>query len=142
MDIIRQSLRLAGTKLAQRDWGAALYYLGGQAPFESRNGRVLLKSIAAAIAADHPDYLTTSLLTISPSRLVKIALLDDGMLLRTFSAADPATDVLLIQNITEGFRSLRPQERCRTSFGYCLVFVVIRTVPFWLRLFRLMKYPN
>ena len=86
--IVSKALRSAGTKPTQRDWGSALTYLGGEAPIERDNSEELLQSIAISLATVDPHQLTGALVAVSPERLLKIALLDDGLLARIFSATD------------------------------------------------------
>ena len=122
MEEITQSLRTAGIELAQRDWDTALSYLGHQAHFDSQNEKTLAQSMATSIATVEEGKLTTALLAIPPVRLVQMASLDDGILSSIFSAKDPTTDAILIQNITEGFRSLEAHERDlqRVRFLSCI----------------------
>ena len=109
--IVSKSLRSAGTKLTQRDWGSALTYLAGEASIEKGNNRELLQSIANSLATVDPHQLTGALVAVSPERLLKIALLDDGFCARIFSATDAGIDAALIQSLTQGFQSLTPEER-------------------------------
>ncbi len=109
--IIGKALRSAGTKLTQRDWGSAFTYLAGEAPIDRGNSGELLQSVATSLATVDPHQLTGALVTVSPERLLEIALLDDGLLARIFSATDAATDAALIQSLTQGFQSLTPKER-------------------------------
>ena len=109
--MISTALRSAGTKLTQRDWCSALTYLVGEAPIEKGNNGELPQSVASSLATVDPHQLTEALAAVSPERLLKIALLDDGLLTRVFSATDAAIDAALIQSLTQGFRSLTPEER-------------------------------
>ena len=109
--IINKALRCAGTKLTQRDWGAALTCLAGEAPIERGNSGELLQSVATSLATVNPHQLTRALVAVSPERLLKIALLDDGLLACIFSAPDAAIDAALIQSLTQGIQSLTPEER-------------------------------
>ena len=114
--IVSKALRSAGTKLTQRDWGSALTYLGGEAPIERDNSGELLQSIAFSLATVDPHQLTGALVAVSPERLLKIALLNDGLLARIFSATDETIDAALIQSLTQGFQSLTPEERSGHRF--------------------------
>ena len=109
--IIRKSLRSAGTKLTQRDWRSALSYLANDAPIERDISGELLQSVATSLATLDPHQLTEALVAVSPERLLMIALLDDGLLARVFSATDAAIDAALIQSLTKGFQSLTPEKR-------------------------------
>ena len=109
--IIGKALRSAGIKLTQRDWRSALTYLGGETPVERGNSVDLLQSVATSLATVDPHRLTEALVAVSPERLLKIALLDDGLLARIFSATDASVDAALIQSLTQGFQSLTPEER-------------------------------
>ena len=110
-DMISKALRSAGTKLTQRDWGSALTYLVGEAPIEGGINGELPQSVASSLATVDPPQLTEALVAVSPERLLKTALLDDGLLARVFSATDAAIDAALIQSLTQGFRSLTREER-------------------------------
>ena len=116
--IVSKALRSAGTKLTQRDWGSALSYLAGEAPIERGNSGKLLQSIAISLATVDPHQLTRALVAVSPERLLKIALLDDGFRAHIFSATDAATDASLIQSLTQGFQSLTPEERNAHRFRF------------------------
>ena len=109
--IIRESLRSAGSKLTQRDWRSGLAYLANDAPIEKDNSGELLQSVATTLATVDPYQLTEALVAVSPERLLKIALLDDGLLARVFSATDVVIDAALIQSLTKGLKSLTPEER-------------------------------
>ena len=111
--LISQALNSAGTKLTQRDWGSALTYLADEALIESRNSEELIQSVATSLATVDSRQLTQALVAVPPERLLKIALLDDRMLARLFSASDSAVDAALIQSLTQGFQSLAPEERSR-----------------------------
>ena len=116
--IVSKALRSAGTRLTQRDWGSALTYLAGEAPIERGNSGELLQSIATSLATVDPHQLTGALVAVSPERLVKIALLDDGFRARIFSATDAAIDAALIQSLTQGFQSLTAEERNAHRFRF------------------------
>ena len=109
--IISKALRFAGTKLTQRNWGSALTYLAGEVPIERGNSGELLQSVATSLATIDPNQLTGALAAVSPERLLKIVLLDDGLLARIFSATDTMIDAALIQSLTQGFQALTPEER-------------------------------
>lgn len=109
--IIRESLRSAGRKLTQRDWRLGLAYLADDAPIERDNSGELLQSVATTLATVDPHQLTEALVAVSPERLLKIVLLDDGLLARVFSPTDAAVDAALIQSLTKGLQSLTPKER-------------------------------
>ena len=109
--IISKALRSAGMKLTQRDWGSALTYLVDEVPIERSNSGDLLKSVAASLATVDPHQLTGALVAVSAERLLKIALLDEGLLARIFSATDAGIDAALIQTLTQGLQSLAPEER-------------------------------
>ena len=68
--------------------GFGAYLSGGEAPIERDNSEELLQSIAISLATVDPHQLTGALVAVSPERLLKIALLDDGLLARIFSATD------------------------------------------------------
>ena len=104
--IISKALRSAGMKLTQRDWGSALTYLVDEVPIERSNSGDLLKSVAASLATVDPHQLTGALVAVSAERLLKIALLDEGLLARIFSATDAGIDAALIQTLTQGLQSL------------------------------------
>ena len=116
--IISKALRSAGTKLTQRDWGTALTYLAGEAPIEGGNSEELLQSVATSLATVDPHQLTEALVAVSPDRLLKIGLLDDGLLARIFSVTDAAIDAALIQSLTQGFQSLTPEGRTGQGVRY------------------------
>ena len=116
--MISKALRSAGTKLTQRDWDSALTYLAGEAPIEGGNSGELPQSVATSLATVDPHQLTEALVAVSPERLLKIALLDDGLLARVFAATDAAIDAALIQSLTQGFRSLTPGERRGQGLRY------------------------
>ena len=109
--IISKALRSAGTRLTQRDWDSALAYLANDAPIERGNCGELIQSVASSLATVDPHQLTEALVAVSPERLLKIALIDDGLLARIFSATDAVIDAAIIQSLTQGFQSLTPEER-------------------------------
>ena len=116
--VISKALRSAGTKLTQRDWRSALIYLANEAPIEKGNGEELLQSVAASLAIVDPYQLTEALVAVPPERLMMIASLDDGLLARIFSVTDPAIDAALIQRLTQGFKSLTPEERSEQGLRF------------------------
>lgn len=111
--IISEALRSAGTKLTQRDWRSALTYLASEAPIKRGNSEELLQSVATSLAIVDPYQLTKALAAVPPERLMMIVSLDDGLLACIFSAIDPAVDATLIQNLTQGFKFLTPEEHSR-----------------------------
>ena len=116
--IISKTLRSAGTKLTQRDWSSALTYLASEAPIEKDNSEELFRSVATSLATVDPYQLTEALVAVPPERLMMIASLDDGLLARIFSATDAAIDAALIQSLTQGFKSLTPEERSRQGLRF------------------------
>lgn len=114
--VIGKVLSSAGTKLTLRDWDLALAYLANDAPLEKGNSEELFKSVATSLATVDPHQLTKALVAVSPERLLKIALLHDGLRARIFSATNAAIDAALIQNLTQGFQSLAPEERSGLGF--------------------------
>ena len=116
--IISKALRSAGIKLTQRDWSSALTYLASEAPIERGNSEELFRSVATSLATVDPYQLTEALVAVPPKRLMMIASLDDGLLVRIFSATDAAIDAALIQSLTQGFKSLTPEERSRQGLRF------------------------
>ncbi len=114
--IISKALRSAGTKLTQRDWHSALTYLANEAPIGRDNSEELLQSVAISLATVDQYQLTEAFVAVHPKRLIMIVSLDDGLLARIFSAVDPIIDAVLIQNLTQGFKFLTPEERSRQGF--------------------------
>ena len=110
-DVINKALRFAGTRLTQRDWNSAFAYLAVEAPIEEESSGGLLQSIAVSLAAVDARQLTSALVSVSPERLLKVALLDDKLLTRIFSTTDALIDATLIQNLTQGLQFLTPEER-------------------------------
>ena len=108
-EIMSDALRFAGKKLTQRDWRLALTYLAGDAPIDRGNCGTLLQSVATSLATVDPNQFTGALVAVSPERLLRIALLDDRLLARIFSATDTAINAALVQSLTESFQFLTPE---------------------------------
>lgn len=110
--LISEVLWFSGAKLAQRDWRSALDFLGAEITRTSReDNTVLLESIASAVARIGADQLTNALLAMSARQLIRLALLDDGILNCIFSSTDRVADARLIKTLGEGFRLLSAEDR-------------------------------
>ena len=110
-NIVSEALQSAGTKLARRDWRSAFNYLVGKACTENDYSREVVQAVANAIGASNPQQLTEALAGVSSERLIRIVLLNDRLLARTFTAADKSVDVVLVQKLNKGLQSLTPDER-------------------------------
>ena len=117
-DTICKAISYAGTNLTKRDWGSALNYLAREVSVKEDNTGELLHSIAASLATIDAHRLTKALVVVPPEPLIKMALLDDELLARIFSATNPATDAALIKNLTQGFQYLTPNERSQKRLRF------------------------
>ena len=112
-ETVNEAIRTAGIELTQRDWRSGIRYLGAESGIHSRYAEELVRAVALTVARTESLEICRALVAMCPDRMVKVALLEDSMLGRLFSATDPDVDAALIGNIVRGFGSLTPEERRR-----------------------------